>query len=100
MITITWYYNISEKENTEIFLIKAQDQFIDSTRNINNIALESIIPSDINKTDGLPKELTIFVGAKVMLRSNIDVSKGLVNGAIGFIEEIIWSHFRRAQVYD
>lgn len=35
-----------------------------------------------------------------MLRSNIDVSKGLVNGAIGFIEEIIWPNFRRAQMYE
>ena len=34
-----------------------------------------------------------------MLRSNIDVSKGLVNGNIGFITEIIWSNFRRDQVY-
>lgn len=29
-----------------------------------------------------------------------DVSKGLVNGAIGCIEEIIWPCFRRAQMYD
>ena len=34
-----------------------------------------------------------------MLRSDIDVSKGLVNGNIGFIAEIIWPNFRRDQVY-
>ncbi|GIY57517.1 hypothetical protein CDAR_79481 [Caerostris darwini] len=34
-----------------------------------------------------------------MLRSNIDVSKGLVNGNMGFITEIIWTNFRRDQVY-
>lgn len=62
--------------------------------------MESVIPDDINKTGGLPKVLKIFVGAKVMLRSNIDVTKGLVNGNMGIITEIIWPHFRRDQVYD
>ncbi|GFQ84381.1 ATP-dependent DNA helicase [Trichonephila clavata] len=35
-----------------------------------------------------------------MLRYNVDVSKGLVNGAIGHITEIIWPCFRRAQISD
>ncbi|GBO20596.1 hypothetical protein AVEN_60483-1 [Araneus ventricosus] len=61
--------------------------------------MSKIIPTDINKTGGLPAELEIFVGAEVMLRSNIDVKKGLVNGAIGFITEIHWPNFRRAQMY-
>lgn len=88
-----------ENKSTEMFTIKAQDQIVDSTRNIDSITLESIIPIDINKTGGLPKELRIFVGAKVMLRSNVNVALGLVNGAIGFIEEIMWPLFRRAQMY-
>ncbi|GFQ80761.1 ATP-dependent DNA helicase [Trichonephila clavata] len=36
----------------------------------------------------------------MMLRYNVDVSKGLVNGAIGKVTEIIWPCFRRAQMYD
>ena len=35
-----------------------------------------------------------------MLRSNIDVTKGLVNGAIGHITEIVWPQFRRTQMYE
>lgn len=35
-----------------------------------------------------------------MLRYNVDVSKGLVNGANGHITEIIWPCFRRAQMYN
>ncbi|GBN09191.1 hypothetical protein AVEN_184277-1 [Araneus ventricosus] len=62
--------------------------------------MSKIIPTDINKTGGLPAELEIFVGAKVMLRSNIDVKKGLVNGAIRFITKIHWPNFRRAQIVD
>lgn len=33
-----------------------------------------------------------------MLRSNVDVSMGLVNKVIGFITEIMWPHYRRAQM--
>lgn len=35
-----------------------------------------------------------------MLRSNIDVTKGLLNGAIGHITEIIWPYYQRTQLYD
>ncbi|GIY13378.1 hypothetical protein CEXT_515401 [Caerostris extrusa] len=88
-----------EDKGTVIYTIKAQDQLIDAKRNLGNKDLDSVIPNDINKTGGLPEVLKIFVGAKVMLRSNIDVSKGLVNGNMGFITEIIWTNFRRDQVY-
>ncbi|GFY69346.1 transformer-2 protein homolog alpha [Trichonephila inaurata madagascariensis] len=60
--------------------------------------MSKIIPTDINKTGGLPAELQIFVRAKVMTIT--DVKKGLVNGAIGFMIEIHWSNFRRAQMYE
>lgn len=89
-----------ELKGTRMYDIKAQDKIIDATRNLGNSSLESVIPKDINKTGGLPSKLKIFEGAKIMLRSNIDVEKGLVNGNIGFITEIIWPHFRRDQMYD
>ncbi|CAH0402838.1 unnamed protein product [Chilo suppressalis] len=80
--------------------IKAQDQLVNATRNLGNTSLESIIPSDINKTGGIPSKLRIFKVAKIMLRSNIDVEKGLVNGSIGFISDIVWLHLRRDQMYE
>ena len=88
------------KKRVEMYTFKAQDQIIDSTKNLNKVNIDNIISKDINKTAGLPTNLTLFVGAKVMIRSNIDVSKGLVNGAIGNITEIIWPNFRRGQMYE
>ena len=41
--------------------------------------------NDSNCTDGLEAELTLAVGARVMLRRNIDTKQGLVNGAIGTV---------------
>jgi ATP-dependent exoDNAse (exonuclease V) alpha subunit len=46
----------------------------------------------------MPHELEIFVGSRVMLRANINVEQGLVNGAMGDIIEIIWPYFRRGPV--
>ncbi|XP_030750919.1 ATP-dependent DNA helicase PIF1-like [Sitophilus oryzae] len=92
--------NVFRNKGSRIYTIKAQDQLIDATRNTDNLNLANIIPTDINKTGGLPSVLEIFVGAKVMMRSNIDVTKGLVNGAIGHITEIIWPQFRRTQMYE
>ncbi|KAH9628738.1 hypothetical protein HF086_003692 [Spodoptera exigua] len=81
--------NLYRNNGARIYKIKAQDQLVHATRNADNVDIATIIPADINETGGLPSELEIFVGAKVMLRSNIDVSKGLVNGAIGYINEIL-----------
>ncbi len=43
---------------------------------------------DCNLTAGLEAKLTLAVGARVMLRRNIDTKNGLVNGSIGTVTEI------------
>ncbi|CAG2202192.1 unnamed protein product [Mytilus edulis] len=52
--------------------------------------LKKINPkNDPRFTGGLPDEITVAVGAKIMLTRNVDVSDGLVNGAQGTIKMII-----------
>ncbi|XP_008182247.1 ATP-dependent DNA helicase PIF1-like [Acyrthosiphon pisum] len=93
--------NYFKSKGVKMWKIKAQDKLVDSTRKLNNDnTIDSIIPKDNDKTGGLPKEIEIFVGAKVMLRTNLNVSQGLVNGAIGNITEINWPNFTRDQLYD
>ena len=61
--------------------------------------------TDCNMTAGLEAVLQVAVGARVMLRRNIDTRKGLVNGALGTVISIkahhISVHFdNMSDVYD
>ena len=64
------------------------------TRRWNKKAADHLekLNSDSNKTAGLEAKLRLAVGARVMLRRNIDTSAGLVNGAIGTIRAIAKRH--------
>jgi hypothetical protein len=48
--------------------------------------------TDSNQSAGLESVLTVAVGARVMLRRNIDTKAGLVNGALGTVVSITDSH--------
>ncbi|XP_066926640.1 uncharacterized protein [Clytia hemisphaerica] len=50
------------------------------------VTLNKYVP--INKTAGLPKELTLCVGARVMLTINKDVEDKLINGSTGIVKHI------------
>jgi ATP-dependent exoDNAse (exonuclease V) alpha subunit len=60
-----------------------------------------MISKDTDKTGGLQQYVQIFVGARVMLRYNVCIEEGLVNGAMGQIVEIHWgNNTRRTQMYE
>ena len=75
---------------SEKFDIKAKDSVKDARRNTVSIS----VPDDktVSQTKGLPKMLTVCVGARVMLTKNIDISDHLVNGASGII---VYPHFSK-----
>ena len=60
----------------------------------NDKAAEALrkLNGDCNLTAGLEAVLKVAVGARVMLRRNIDTATGLVNGAIGTVLEIKTHH--------
>ena len=67
--------DIDQTSTTRKWTKKATDQLA----NLNH---------DCNMTAGLESKLHLAVGARVMLRRNIDTKVGLVNGAIGTVKNI------------
>uniref|UniRef100_A0A2A4JST8 ATP-dependent DNA helicase n=1 Tax=Heliothis virescens TaxID=7102 RepID=A0A2A4JST8_HELVI len=59
---------------------------------------DNVIPKDVNNCGGLLKTVKLSVESRIMLRRNISVSEGLVNGAIGIIKKIEWPTLRRDQL--
>ena len=49
---------------------------------------DDLIPEDDRDAGGLPRILTISKGTRIMLIRNIFTKEGLVNGAMGFVEDV------------
>lgn len=86
------YENEKEKYHRDpsyqgYYLIRAIDELQVKT---NDTDWEKFIPKDDNKCAGIPKEIKLAVGARVMLRRNIDVAQKLVNGALGNVKSFNW----------
>jgi hypothetical protein len=56
------------------------------------------IPADDRNAGGLPCHIQISIGTRVMLIKNIYTSKGLVNGALGYVESIEMHREKTAEV--
>lgn len=56
------------------------------------------VPRDPNKTGGIPVSIKLGVGSRVMLRKNLNIGHGLVNGAMGVVRTIEWPALRRDQL--
>ncbi|XP_076278433.1 ATP-dependent DNA helicase PIF1-like [Lasioglossum baleicum] len=57
---------------------------------------ENVIPANVNNCGGLLNTITLAEGSRIMLRRNISVSDGLINGAMGIVNKFIW--LRRDQL--
>ena len=80
---------IAELRKTQtIITITAQDRFANPKLQAEGYLVHNYVSPNINDTGGFPTQLEIGVGAKVMIKSNIDTSDKLVNGSIGVVAEI------------
>lgn len=82
---------------TKVYTINAVDISLDP-KTYGQKPRKEYIPEDPNKTGGIPNQLKLGVGSRAMLRRNINVNQGLVNGAMGVIRRIDWPALRRQQL--
>lgn len=91
---------MSSADSIEKFTVIAQDRLVEHDKRQITVPMELIVLDDINKTAGVPKTLTLYKGLRIMLRYNVSLSLGLVNGSIGSIRDIQFAGWRRRQLYD
>ncbi|XP_074098875.1 ATP-dependent DNA helicase pif1-like [Cotesia typhae] len=80
---------MTSKISSEEIILTARDH-LDCNKSLIKKVSDTLnkIEDNASQSAGLAKTITIKIGAKVMLRRNIDVTLGLVNGAIGTVKSI------------
>ena len=72
-----------QDDGKTVFLVRAKDSKTDAYTGGLRITIPENTPLD--QTGGLPINLRICVGARVMLTNNVDISDKLVNGSTGTV---------------
>jgi len=87
------------EQGVRMYNLTAVDRSLDAATN-RLIANPKTVPTKVNKTGGFLKNLQLSVGARVMLRRNQNISRGLVNGSMGTVRQFVWPALCRDQMED
>ena len=85
---------------THVQNVYCVDKFSDEAFGQAEKKIKDYICDDINKTAGLPTSIILGVGARVMVRSNIDVMNKICNGVTGTVKCIKFKASARAPLPD
>lgn len=84
---------LQEKPDTRYKNNEAVDTFpTDISPQVKRQILANLKDRPAAKTHGLPENLWLQIGVHYMVSSNVDVSDGLCNGAIGILRDFITDH--------
>ena len=86
---------VMSKLNRSVIEISALDEIDCKIKRISKNAEEAVKQldrlDDARQTGGLEKVLKLANGARVMLPKNLDVTKGLVNGSMGTLVDVVYA---------
>ena len=82
-------------QTSTVYKFEAEHSIVESRRQAIGVVShstvpEALIPKDDRDCAGLPRTISLAVGAQVMLRRNIVCEEGLVNGARGVVVGFTW----------
>ena len=93
---------IMSKLNRSVIEISALDEIDYRIKRISKNAEEAVKQldrlDDARQTGGLEKVLKLAVGARIMLHKNVDVTKGLVNGSMGTLVDVVYDKHETIQL--
>ena len=78
------------------FLIQAIDEI---PKNVAQRVVQEAQNRKQSETGGLASNLTLKLGAKIMLTINIDISDKLINGQIGIVKNISFKNGKPSKIY-
>ncbi|OXA39361.1 ATP-dependent DNA helicase PIF5 [Folsomia candida] len=87
------------KRNPNIYNIKALDLFADGNK-FDQRCPDNLIPNNDRFTAGIPSNIQLGVGSRVMLIRNKSLMNGLVNGSVGTVVGLKWTALRDEQLQD
>jgi hypothetical protein len=85
------------KKTSKTYKISAIDTYADGAH-ASKPADKKLLYNKEEKYGGLVDELHIAVGSRIMVRRNMDTTKGLINGSLGTITGIEWPMLNRDQL--
>jgi hypothetical protein len=84
----------NDNTNNKVYNLVADDTYGEGLQ-MNQPIDKNDLYSEEEKCGGIPNFINVKIGCRVMLRRNLDVSQGLVNGSMGIITGFQWDMLRR-----